>query len=112
MSLRSILAAASAALVAPPAMARTTSDAKNQAATKPANTSAPSISQSMVKKLQRRLIQTGYLQTGKMTASGHWDKKTAHAVALFQKDYGLTVNGKPDDATLKALNLQTGNNSS
>lgn len=113
MSLFSALAAASAALLAPPAFARGPHKAENHSKSgQPDQTSGHALSEKAVKKLQRRLIQTGYLQTGRLAASGKWDKKTAQAVTLFQKDYGLTANGKPDSATLKALNLQTGQGNS
>lgn len=65
--------------------------------------SAPNLPKNVIEDLQRRLIQTGYLQGVK--ASTSWNAKTPHAIQLFQKDYGLPPNGEPDDPTLKALNI-------
>lgn len=53
-----------------------------------------------VKRLQKRLIDLGYLKDG---ADGVYGKKTAAAVQAFQKDAGLPETGTADDATQLAL---------
>lgn len=55
-----------------------------------------------VTKVQKKLIQYGYL-TG--TADGKYGEKTRDAVRLFQKRNGLTVDGKVGSATAAALGV-------
>ena len=43
-----------------------------------------------VKKMQQRLIELGYLESG---ATGYYGSMTVEAVADFQKVIGLSVNG-------------------
>lgn len=56
--------------------------------------------------LQVKLIQAGY--TGKdgqpLTADKHYGPNTEHAVREFQRDHGLSVDGKAGKDTLDAIN--------
>lgn len=53
-----------------------------------------------VEKMQKRLIELGYLESG---ATGYYGKMTADAVAAFQKAVGLTVD--PDRASSEMLTI-------
>ncbi len=55
-----------------------------------------------VKRIQEKLIELNYLDT---KASGNYYGNTKKAIEQFQKDYGLAVNGKTDDATIAELNI-------
>ena len=55
-----------------------------------------------VTKVQKRLIQYGYLDG---TADGRYGEDTQAAVRLFQKRNGLTVDGKVGPATAAALGV-------
>lgn len=65
-------------------------------------TSTTSTSSSLVKQVQKALNKKGY-SCG--TADGKMGKKTVSALKKFQKDYGLTVDGKIGSQVKKALNL-------
>ena len=55
-----------------------------------------------VTKVQKRLIQFGYLSG---TADGRYGEKTRDAVILFQKRNGLTVDGRVGSRTAAALGV-------
>ena len=55
---------------------------------------------SHVRRLQQALAGLGYLPTG---AAGVFSETTAQAVASFQKDSGLRVSGRADEASLRVL---------
>lgn len=62
-----------------------------------------------VTKVQKRLIQYGYM-TG--SADGKYGKKTRDAVIWFQKRNGLTADGRVGSATAAALGVTLGSSGS
>jgi len=62
-----------------------------------------------VQALQERLITLGYLNG---TADGYYSAETANAVRAFQRDQGLTVDGKAGTSTLAALSSAQGSDTS
>jgi len=62
-----------------------------------------------VEKVQRKLIQWGYLSG---TADGRYGEKTRDAVKLFQRRNGLTVDGRVGPATAAAMGVTLSGGSS
>jgi peptidoglycan hydrolase-like protein with peptidoglycan-binding domain len=60
----------------------------------------PSLNKEQISELQRLLIERGYKVE---TTEGATGESIMAAIRQFQADNGLTVNGTPDVATLRAL---------
>jgi peptidoglycan hydrolase-like protein with peptidoglycan-binding domain len=80
------------------------SSASNSGATRTAAaTTAPAVSNDMVRQVQSRLQHDGYYKTGNV--DGIWGSGTESAVMAFQRDHNISASGRLDAPTLQAMNI-------